>query len=175
MTTKAAVLQGVAEDMTRYTLPESDDADIEYKPGDIIQYDIKVIRGDARKRSALMRRCVQLYCKMLANAWNAKDISCVIKMAKGDGEFFELETDWTEPLVKELIFKPTLLAISGKTSTAKATDGELCKVEDALGKMCVNKMGVDVEWPNNKPPIWRNYEGYSGIGSKESKEEADSK
>ena len=156
MANSITLLQEVGSGNALSQLLCSDDiSTLKLKPGDYLQADIKVISGSNRKRSALMNRCVHKYCRMLADAWNAYGLECVVCMIGADGKQFDLKTAWTEILVKEMVFKPTLNAISGRHSTAKASDKDLCEVEEKLGRMCAKKMGLVVEWPTSKPPAWR--------------------
>lgn len=158
MASSISIIQKVGANLSRSTLPQSDDhASLEYKEGDYIQVDMKVVKTAKGKRSALMNRCVHKYCSMLSDAWNSYGLECVVCMIGLEGKQFDLKTAWTGELVKEMIFKPTLNAISGQPLTSKASDKDLCDVEEAIGRMCAKKMGLEINWPTSAPPIWRSY------------------
>ncbi len=135
-------------------LPGSDDPDsLDIKPGDMIQCEIKVIRGDKNKRNALMNRCLHKWSELAAKAMNQQGYD-IVKVMTMQG----LDCPWGREDPKEKMFKPVLKALTGNDKTKDASNDEFCKVEERLGKFFAEKLGLVIVWPSNQPPAWRNYE-----------------
>ena len=156
MAKSITLLQEVGRDNALRHLLCSDEINaLEFKEGDYLQAEIKVIRGAKNKRNALMNRCIHKYCSILANLLNSRGLDMAIFFAKyKEGE----PVKWEMEDVKNRIFKPTLMGIAGTDKTSGASNMELCQVDEALGKFFSEREDIQITWPNNEPPAWSNYE-----------------
>lgn len=151
MTSSITLMQEVKAGNALATLLCSDDImTLKLKEGDYLQADIKVISGPKRKRSALMNRATHKYCSNIAESFNTYGIEQVVGIADANGKRIEMMRPWTMQAIKEDIFQVQLLAVTdGRTHhSSEATDGELCKVDEAIGKMIAENFGIVIEWPS---------------------------
>ena len=159
MTTNSITLmQEVKSGNALATLLCSDDImTLKFKEGDYLKADIKVVSGPKRKRSALMNQCVHKYCSILANLLNINNVEQVVGMASANGQRIEMFRPWTMLIVKSDIFQVQLFIITeGRTHhTSEATDAELCKTDEAVGKLIAENFGLEINWPSSEPPVWR--------------------
>lgn len=134
----------------RQLLCSDDIGTLELKDGDYLQADIKVVSGPKRMRSALMNRCTHKYCSNISIALNTYGIEQVVGLADSSGKRIEMTRPWTMTAVKEDIFQVQLLAVTGGRThhSSEATDAELCKTDEAIGKMIAENFGIVVEWPS---------------------------
>ena len=104
---------------------------------------------DKPKRTLKQNSSLHLYCEWIASRLTDKHIPFV-------ESYFgkEFEQDWTMELVKEKVFKKALFAKFGKTSTTKATTGEICWVVDYLETNIAGKLGIDLAFPNRDRLEW---------------------
>lgn len=154
MSNKFSITKEVMSDLSLVAVPDSFTGELNYKPGDWLQYDVKVIKTDKAKRSALMNACVHKYCQMLADLLNAYGYQAGIHISVG-GTVESLAAPWTMIAVKETIFKPVLKAASGVDGTSKATNAQLCEAEEKIGQFFAEKADIQIVWPSNQPPAWR--------------------
>jgi hypothetical protein len=64
-------------------------------------------------------------------------------------QILELIVDirWNKVTVKELLYRPILIATTTKTSTTQVTDKELCEVEKGFDEALL-KLGIKIDYPS---------------------------
>ena len=146
-------------DYSLVTEPNSYTGNMQYKPDDLLQYDVKIIRGDVRQRNAKMRACVQVYCKNAADTLNIKNVEQVVSLMSVGGKAVEIRRPWCEESFKFSVFQETLLGVTeGRTRhTSKATNKELCEVDKLIAQLLSENFGIELTWPSSSPPIWESY------------------
>lgn len=94
------------------------------------------------QRTTQQNRALHKYFALLAATLNAKGkfVSIVI----------DPQTEWTPDTVKEMLFKPTMRAVLGKTTTTKLTIQEVNDVYMLLDAILKQKYDVDVEFPHTQ-------------------------
>lgn len=60
----------------------------------------------------------------------------------------EFEVQWNEESVKERIWRPMMVAVTGKNSSAKLTTAELSKVADELLANLSRELGIVLQFPS---------------------------
>ena len=93
-------------------------------------------------RSLQQNRALHKYFALLAATLNAKGkfVSIVI----------DPQTEWTPDTVKEMLFKPTMKAVLGKTTTTKLSTQEVNDVYMLLDAILQQRYDVNVEFPHIK-------------------------
>ena len=94
-------------------------------------------------RSSRQNRAIHLLFTQIADALNAEGQTFKYTGIKG----IDLETQWTSALVKEMIWRPVMRAITGKESTTKMTTSEIDKVFVPINK-AFGEMGIEVRFPD---------------------------
>jgi len=94
-----------------------------------------------KQRSELQNNALHLYCEQLAEALN-----------DGGYDFMQVmntdaELPWSKPSVKEFLWRPVQIAITGKSSTTRPTREEYPQIYEALNRHIATKWGVGVPWP----------------------------
>lgn len=103
----------------------------------------KVETEDARTNQ--QNNALHLYCSRLAKALNDAGLDKLKVLKPG------AEIPWSGAAVKEDLWRPVQLAITGKKSTTEAKKAQYPEIYDALNSHLATKFGVSVEWPT-KPP-----------------------
>lgn len=96
------------------------------------------------------RKALHLWCENVAVALN--DAGYDIKKVM---EVRTMDIPWTKTSVKELLYKTTLAAMTGKDSTEAMTTVETSEVCEVLHRHLAEKFGINVPWPSNEPPMIR--------------------
>jgi len=87
---------------------------------------------------------MHLWCERVAIELNSAglDQKAVLKP--------EVDIPWSKDSVKEQLWKPVLLALTGKTSTKDQTSEEVTQVLNTINRHLGQKFGVTLpEWPHN--------------------------
>jgi len=110
-------------------------------------------------RTSAQNRALHLFFKLLATELNdgGHTVQLVIKQ--------KLDVDWTEQLIKEILWRPAQIAVLGKTSTkdlSKSSDLE--RIYDHLNRHIGEKFGVHVPFPNDELKHLENNQGYKTGG-----------
>jgi len=94
------------------------------------------------QRTIQQNRALHKYFALLAATLNAKGkfVSIVI----------DPKTEGTSDTEKEMLFKPTMKAVLGKTTTTKLKTEEVNDVYMQLNEILKQKYDVDVEFPHIK-------------------------
>ena len=100
------------------------------------------------QRTDQQRKAIEVYCREIADQLTSAgfDIKKTLK------EDFEIQ--WTQSLVKELMFKPLCKALFKHESTTQLSTSEVSEVARALTDHLAKNRGVYIEFPdNNRPPV----------------------
>lgn len=104
----------------------------------------KVLCEKVKKtRSSQQNRALHLFFKMIAENLNKEGITFVYRGLKGQ----ELETQYTEHLVKEMIWRPIQVTLFKVESTTKLDTTMINKILDVLVNFFANK-GVQISFPS---------------------------
>ena len=88
------------------------------------------------------RKALHLYCELLAQSLN----NAGLDMKKTLKE--EIEIPWTKDLVKEHIWRPVQVAMTGIDSTTKLETVNCSEIYEVLNRHTAQKLGVSVAWPS---------------------------
>jgi transcription elongation factor Elf1 len=100
------------------------------------------------KRTNQQNRALHKYFSLLSDSLNDAGFS-VRKTLRND-----IEIDWTQQLVKELLWRPVQLIITQKDSTTDLNKiEEITKIYDTLNRFLGEKTGVYVPFPSEKEMI----------------------
>jgi hypothetical protein len=92
------------------------------------------------QRTSVESNALHKYCGMLAKALN--DSGLDMRMVKDD-----VDLPWSKETVKEFLWKPIQLAVTGEESTTNVKMGDYSKVYDVLNKHLSTNKGIQVFWP----------------------------
>lgn len=87
------------------------------------------------------RKALHLYFRWLAEALQEKDY---------DFRDLTVEIPANEYMVKEYMFRPIIKAMYGKSSTKTLENNEVSQAYDVLHRALVDKLGVNVPFPNEE-------------------------
>ena len=108
-----------------------------YKDNELIM--VKAVKAT---RTIKMNSCLHKYCSILAGHLNGAGYS-VLKVLRKDAEI-----PWSGDSVKELLWRPVQIAMTGKESTTEATNVEYSDTHKVLDRHLSEKFGVGASWPN---------------------------
>tara|TARA_R110000772_G_scaffold60108_3_gene135685 strand:- start:2883 stop:3305 length:423 start_codon:yes stop_codon:yes gene_type:complete len=100
-----------------------------------------------KKATAAQRGSLHVWCEQVGQVLNDAGLPMMKKALFSDDM---IEVDWNLLLVKEQIYKPMLLSLTGKTSTEKQTSVDPSKVAEHLVRYFSNKGVILPRWPSNK-------------------------
>jgi len=103
---------------------------------------VKIEPGQSR--TDLQNRALHKYCAMLAEALNDAGLD-MLKVLKPGAEI-----PWSQPSVKEQLWRPIQVAMLDKESTTEAKTFEYGQVYEVLNRHIAQKFGVSVPWPCRK-------------------------
>ncbi len=97
---------------------------------------------EVQQRTPLQNRALHKYCQMLADALNdaGLDMKQVLKP--------EIDIPWTKHSVKDHLWRPIQIIMTGAPSTASALTPEYGEVYKVLDRHLAEKFGVSVPWPS---------------------------
>lgn len=113
-----------------------------YGKGDYIS--IKIDTG--RQRTDQQRKAIEVFCRNLAEVLNDSgfDMQAVFKVK-------EVSVPWSQPTVKDCLFKPLVVALFDKTSTAELERQDCSRVYNVLSRNLAQNLGITVpEWPSKE-------------------------
>lgn len=96
-----------------------------------------------KTRSSQQNRALHLFFKMIAENLNNEGITFIYRGLKGQ----ELETQYTEHLVKEMIWRPIQKTIFNIESTTKLNTDMINKILDVLVNFFANKC-IHISFPS---------------------------
>lgn len=94
-----------------------------------------------KSRTIQQNKSLHLWFQMLADALNDAGWN-VQKTLRHD-----VEVPWNRTLVKELIYRPVMEAMTDKHSTTKLDRMEPSQIYEVLNRHLGEKLGVHVPWP----------------------------
>ena len=102
--------------------------------------------NEAKARTLTQNACIHKYCRMLAERFNAAGYERVISspVLKKD-----VEVPWGMESVKEAIWRPVQLAMTGHESTKDLTTKEVSAIYEVIHRHLASKFGLEIEWPSN--------------------------
>ena len=92
-------------------------------------------------RTGQQRKAIEVYCRELAKAWRGAGLSVEFVLSK------TLDTEWTQELVKEAIFKKATDRQFNKKSTTQLEPQEVTKVYDIVNRFA-GQFGIHVPFPD---------------------------
>jgi hypothetical protein len=96
-----------------------------------------------KQRTMSQNNALHLYCKMLADELNAAGFTVQLVLKE------KIELEWDTSKVKELLWRPTQQAITGKKSTVDLDKMEdIDKVYEHLNRHISEKFGIHVAFPS---------------------------
>ncbi len=90
------------------------------------------------------RKALHVYCRLLSDGLTDAGYSIQEVLSQA------VARDWNQEAVKELLFKPIMEAMTGKTSTEKLTSSEVSEVYEVLNRHTSDKFGVGMEFPHDE-------------------------
>jgi len=92
------------------------------------------------------RGALHIWCELFATALN--DAGKPRKKVLFNGDI--VDVDWNMIMFKEEVYKPMLLALSGKISTEKQNTVDPSDVANHINRHIGQTYGVTVGWPSNR-------------------------
>lgn len=96
-----------------------------------------------RTRTGKQQAALEVYCRLVAEALNDAGYDLKIILEKDP----QANIPWSQHTVKQLLWKPIMLAMLNKSSTAECDRMEYSQVYDVLNQNLVDKRGICVQWP----------------------------
>lgn len=110
-------------------------------------YEVEIV--EKRVRTGQQRKAIELFCKMLAERLNETGMD-MVRALKVLRKSPEISIPWTQELVKDNLWRPVQRALFDIESTAKLETMQVRQVENVLNKNLADKLGVSVEFPDNR-------------------------
>jgi hypothetical protein len=106
-----------------------------------------IIRPHRKRRNILMNSCLHLYCTLLALELNnaGYDFKKFLEVSE-----YKLDVPWTPESVKEHLWRPVQITLTGKKSTTEPTDFEYCQIYQTLSERISDLTGIFVDWPHEE-------------------------
>ena len=98
-----------------------------------------------KKLTPAQRNALHLWFRQIAAALNDAGYS-VAKTLKHD-----VEIPWNETLIKELIYRPVMLAMTKNQSTEELNTKDPSEIYEVLNRHLGEKLGIHVEFPSDAP------------------------
>lgn len=94
------------------------------------------------QRTIQQNKALHLYCQMLSDALNdaGLDMKNTLKP--------EIDIPWSADNVKDHLWKPVQLAVTGKKSTTELDTCNPSDVYEVLNRHIAEKFGINISWPN---------------------------
>lgn len=96
------------------------------------------------QRTPLQNRSLHKYCTLLAQALNDAGLDAKKTLKP------EIDIPWTPEMVKDLLFRPIMKAMTGKTSTTQLDTVEPSQIHAVLDLHTSEKFGIHVDWPSEE-------------------------
>ena len=104
------------------------------------------MKAPQRKRRTIQQnRALHLWFTQIAAALNDAGYS-VAKTLTHD-----IEIPWNPTLIKELIYRPVMLAMTGNQSTTELNTKDPSEIYEVLNRHIGEKLGIHVEFPSDSP------------------------
>lgn len=95
------------------------------------------------KRTSQQNRSLHLYCELLANALNDAGYEMKAVLAVK-----QVDVPWSPERVKEVLWRPIQIAMTGKHSTTELNRVEPGKIYEVLNRHIAQNFGVSVPFPS---------------------------
>lgn len=115
-----------------------DDALKDIQPGEVVEVDY----SPAKQRTLKQNSSIHKYYGLLATAFNDAGLTVQQTLSK------PLEMSWSPVLVKELIWRPLQIALTGKESTTKLETVEVSQIYEEINNFTATDKGISVPFPN---------------------------
>ena len=99
------------------------------------------------QRTPLQNKALHKYFSLLAEALNDAGYD-MRKTLKAD-----IEIPWTEENIKNHLWRPIQISMTGKQSTIALDTAEPGQIYEVLNKHLGEKLGVNVPFPCDEPPM----------------------
>tara|TARA_B100000809_G_scaffold152980_1_gene150360 strand:+ start:29 stop:445 length:417 start_codon:yes stop_codon:yes gene_type:complete len=116
-----------------------DDSLKKIQPGEVIEVEL----GKPQQRTYLQNNAIHQYYRLLANAFNDAGFTVEKTLSK------PLDISWSETLVKELIWRPVMSALTDKDSTSELVTSEVNVIYEEINNYTASK-GVHVAFPSRE-------------------------
>ena len=93
------------------------------------------------KRTELQNNSMHKYQRLLADAFNDKDLSVEKVLSK------PLEMPWTKNLIMELIWRVVQQSLYGTKSTTELSTTEISEIYEVINRFTAQEWGISIEWP----------------------------
>ena len=100
-----------------------------------------------KPRTGLQNNSLHKYCDMLAKALNDAGHEMVITSTILKSE---IHVPWSGESVKEHIWKPVQLVLTGHKSTTAPTTKEYMMIYETITRHLTSEFGILVEWPSKE-------------------------
>ena len=102
------------------------------------------VKGERAKRTALQRKAIQVYCRLLAGRFNDAGLDMVTVLKEK-----ETEVSWTMESVKDVIWRGIQDALfPDKPSTTQLETHEVTKVYEQIARHMATKFDINQSFPN---------------------------
>jgi len=99
-----------------------------------------------KQRTGKQRAALEVYCRLLAEELNGAGYDMKLLLQKNP----EYEIPWSQAAVKEHLWRPIMLAMTGHESTTECDRKEYTGIYDVLTKNLGEKLGICVLWPEKR-------------------------
>lgn len=103
-----------------------------------------VTEEEKERRTVLQNRSLHKYFRLLSEALNDAGLDARKTLKP------EISIPWTPEMVKDLLFKPIMKAMTGKKSTTQMDTVEPSQVHAVLDLHTSEKFGIHVDWPSEE-------------------------
>ena len=100
--------------------------------------------SESKLRSDQQRKAIEVLCRTVSEALNAKDLDMVTVLSKK-----EIDIPWTQYMVKELIFKKIEFVLFGKVSTTQLEKLQVSEIYDVMNRWLIDKFNISVPFPSD--------------------------
>ena len=97
-----------------------------------------------KQRSDIQNNSLHRYCRELAKALNDAGFERELNTPVG-----KCQVPWNEYSVKENVWRPVQMAMTGEYSTTKPTRQQYVEIYEAINRHFSETKGVHVPWPSN--------------------------
>ena len=99
-----------------------------------------------RQRTGKQRAALEVYCRLLAEELNNAGYDMKLLLKKDP----EYELPWNQAAIKEHLWRPIMLAMTGHESTVDCDRKEYGQIYDVLTRNLGEKLGITVLWPERR-------------------------
>lgn len=93
-----------------------------------------------KQRSDQQRKALEVYCRLVAEQLNDQGITFQMFFKEG------VEVPWTQPIVKDNVWRPVQEVMVGEKSTTKPHTNEYPNIYEVINRK-LSEFGIYVPWP----------------------------